>query len=663
MKQSSTPQAAARQPVAQRYDASAIRILAGLEPVRMRPAMYMGSTGPEGLHRMVLEVVENGIDEALAGHCTRVRVTLHDDGSCTVEDDGRGIPVDPHPTDGRPGATVVLTTLHAGAKFGPGIYRVSGGLHGVGISCVNALSSWLELEVHRDGGRWRQRFRQGRPEADLERVGDSDRHGTRIRFRPDPTIFEVDRLSYDALHERVQELAFLNPGVELEIRDERDGRSDRFRYDGGIESFVIHLNRQRGALHTRPFRVKGEAGGVQVDAALQWTALYDLDLRSFVNAIGTVAGGTHVEGLLDALVGAAEDFAREAGLLSEAGFLSIDDLGEGLTCALAVELASPRFEGQAKTRLTNQEVRGAVAELARRQLLEAFRADPRGATKVIRKALDAARVRQAVDRARERSRRRARLGAPTDDDYRVQFGIRSRNWHASAAWITHEGLLSRIAAACRVPPDSRLLDVCCGSGVVGAAFRGRVASLTGLDITPEMVELARERLDEVIEGTVFDMPFEDASFDIVCNREVMHLMPEPERMLREVFRVLRPGGQFVFAQIVPYGADDAPWMYRVFRKKQPLLHHMFLVEDLDRLLLDAGFEGIEHDELRVWESIDVWIDTWETTPVHRQEIRQLYYDAPADVRRVHPFEVLPNGRIRDAWRWVVFSCFKPGGDR
>ena len=261
--------------------------------------------------------------------------------------------------------------------------------------------------------------------------------------------------------------------------------------------------------------------------------------------------------------------------------------------------------------------------------------------------------------ARKKARHTANVEEIDYDTYRTQFGIRSRNWHDSATWIAHDGLLSAHAAMCKVPKTANLLDVCCGSGVVGNAFRGRVATLTGLDITPEMKALSETRLDEVKLGTVFDIPFDDESFEIVVNREFMHLVPYPELMLKQVFRVLKPGGQFIFGQIVPYSPDDAAWMYRIFKKKQPLLHHMFQKDDLVTYLEEAGLSDVETSEYMLWEDIDVWIDTVETTHLHRHEIRELYYNAPADVRRVHPFEVLPDGRIRDQWRWVIYSAFKP----
>jgi DNA gyrase subunit B len=245
--------------------------------------------------------------------------------------------------------------------------------------------------------------------------------------------------------------------------------------------------------------------------------------------------------------------------------------------------------------------------------------------------------------------------------YRQQFGIRSKNWHTSADWITNAGLLALHGGSSRMREDAVVLDICCGSGVVGASFKGKVGKIIGLDLTPEMVALSRTRLDEVVQGDVYDIPFPDNSFDGVCNREVLHLLPQPEKPLAQVFRVLKPGGQFVVGQWIPYSHIDGPWMFQVTKKKQPLFVNNLYDEDMRALLANAGFVGITTEEYRQWEDIDNWIATWETPPLHRHQIRDLYHHCPAEVRAVHPFEISPTGAIRDCWRWVVYSCFKPGG--
>lgn len=645
-----------------KYDASTIVVLAGLEAVRRRPAMYVGSTSSQALQHLVYEAIDNAVDEAIGGHCRRIDVVVHADESCSVEDDGRGIPVDNHPQTGRPAAEVVLTTLHAGGKFGSHGYHVAGGLHGVGISCVNALSDWLVLDIWRDGRHYQQRFGRGHVVTDLADLGPLDKRGTRVHFLPDATIFDPDaRLAFEEISRRARELAYLIPGLQISVTDQREGHHSQHAYEGGLSSFVRSLNATRVPIHPAAVEISGEHEGVQVNAALQWTSLYAEDTRSFANTISTSDGGTHLTGLragISAAVRAcAETIPPEPGA-SEVK-LRPSDTREGLTCVLSVMLVDPRFMGQTKTRLADAVAEVAVEAVVSQQLSAALDASPELARVVVEKARTAARARASARRARDRIQHSHRLQEIDEEAYKQQFGIRSKNWHQSAEWIANDELLAAHAAMCKVQPDARLLDVCCGSGVVGNAFRGKVGSLTGLDITPEMVALSSQRLDKVVQGTVFDIPFQDDSFDIVVNREVMHLFPHPELMLKEVHRVLRPGGQFIFGQIVPFGPEDAAWMHRIFIKKQPLLHHMFMAEDLLQLLTAHGFGGIETSEHLLWESIDVWIDTWETSRLHRHEIRELFYNAPAEVQAVHPIEITPDGHVRDLWRWVIFSSWKP----
>ena len=643
------------------YTADSITVLSGLEPVRQRPGMYIGSTGLEGLHHLVYEVVDNAIDEALAGHCTELTVTLLADGGCAVLDNGRGIPVDAM-EDGRTAAEVVLTTLHTGAKFAQSAYKVSGGLHGVGVSCVNALSERLLLDVWRDGGHFQATFSRGKITAPLHRVEDSALRGTRVYFLPDARIFrDVLDFSSDVLSWRLRELAFLNPGLRITFVDQRGAQPTEavFLYEGGTRSFVAHLNAARIPLHSPPIHIDALCDGVEIDVALQWTSLYAEDTHSFVNSIRTAEGGTHLEGLHRAITDTVRQLAVARGRRG-VDRIRGTDVREGLACVLSLKVPQPEFGGQTKTRLTNAALLEVVRKTVAAHLQQALEADPALAASVIQKALDAARARRASHSAGESARHQLTPEDATPEIYQDQFGERSKNWHDSAVWIAHDELLGRHGAMCKVPPESEALDVCCGSGVVGASFRGRVKKITGLDITPEMVKLSREHLDEVIHGTVYDIPFPDERFELVCNREVMHLMPDPMRMMSEVVRVLKPGGQFVVGQILPFGEADAAWMFRIFKKKQPLLYHMFQEEDFERLLLDAGLVDIEMQEFCVWEDIDVWIDTYETSTLHRHEIRRLFAEAPAEVRAIHPFKILPSGRIQDCWRWCIYSARKPG---
>lgn len=396
------------------YDASSISVLKGLEAVRKRPAMYIGSTGPQGLHHLVYEVVDNSIDEAMAGFCTRVRVVIHEDGSLSVRDDGRGIPVDIHPEEGRPAAEIALTVLHAGGKFKKGSYQVSGGLHGVGVSCVNALSEWLQLDVWRDGSRWQQRYARGEPQVPLTAVGDQaeGERGTRVHFQPDPEIFrETTVFSFDVLSRRLQELAFLNPGLRIDLTDRREDRKVEFHYEGGLRSFVEHLNEARTGLHPKVIHIQGERDQVQVDVALQWTTSYSDNILSFTNNINTIDGGTHVSGLKASLTRTVNSHAQGANLLKANKGESIagDDIREGLTCVVSVKVPEPQFEGQTKSKLGNTEVKGIVEGVVNDRLAAFLEENPSVARTVVSKAVEASRAREAARKARDLARRKSAL--------------------------------------------------------------------------------------------------------------------------------------------------------------------------------------------------------------------------------------------------------------
>ncbi|HCH64254.1 MAG: DNA topoisomerase (ATP-hydrolyzing) subunit B [Deltaproteobacteria bacterium] len=395
------------------YDASAISVLKGLEAVRKRPAMYIGSTGPQGLHHLVYEVVDNSIDEAMAGFCSTVRVVIHEDGSISIRDDGRGIPVDIHPEEGRPAAEIALTVLHAGGKFKKGSYQVSGGLHGVGVSCVNALSEWLQLDVWRDGSRFQQRYTRGVPTTELTAVGEQvGQRGTRVQFQPDPEIFkETTTFSFDVLARRLQELAFLNPGVIISMVDRRDEREVEYCYEGGLSSFVEHLNEARTGLHKDVIHVQGERDRIQVDVAFQWTSSYAETILSFTNNINTIDGGTHVSGLKAALTRTLNTYATQNNLLksNKGATISGDDMREGLTCVVSVKVPEPQFEGQTKTKLGNTEVKGVVEGVLNDRLFAYLQEHPNVAKGVISKAVEASRAREAARKARELARRKSAL--------------------------------------------------------------------------------------------------------------------------------------------------------------------------------------------------------------------------------------------------------------
>ncbi|MBL3591964.1 MAG: DNA topoisomerase (ATP-hydrolyzing) subunit B [Synergistaceae bacterium] len=392
------------------YSASDIQILEGLEAVRRRPSMYIGDTGARGLHHLVYEVVDNAIDESMAGFCSHIEIILHDDGSVTVEDDGRGIPVDPHPATGRPAAEVVLTKLHAGGKFDKKAYQVSGGLHGVGVSVVNALSNWLLLTVSRGGSLWRQRFEKGVPVTDLVMEGATDRRGTKVRFQPDETIFTETTLSWDVLAVRMRELAFLNPGLSIVLRDERTGKEKTFCYSGGIGSFVEYLNRGKTTLFTAPVVIEGEKDGVVVAVGLQYNDTYQERVFAYANLIHTIEGGTHVSGFRTALTRAVNEMARRQKLFKEKDpNLSGDDLKEGLTAVISVKLPEPQFEGQTKTKLGNGEIKGIVDSLLYEGLLNVMDDNPEILKPVVDNAIKARQAREAAKKARELVRRKSAM--------------------------------------------------------------------------------------------------------------------------------------------------------------------------------------------------------------------------------------------------------------
>ncbi len=391
------------------YGAANITVLEGLEAVRKRPGMYIGDTGERGLHHLVFEVVDNSIDEAMAGFCTDILVVLHIDGSVAVEDNGRGIPVEIHPKEGISAAEVVLTKLHAGGKFGSGAYKVSGGLHGVGVSVVNALSETLAVEIKRGGKVYAQRYRRGKPDAPLAETGVSDQTGTKVSFKPDAEIFEQTTFSFDLLSQRLRELAFLNRGVRIVIEEQATQKRHEFLYRGGIEEFVRHLNRAKTPIHSSVIALAGSRDGMEIEAALQWNETYAESIFSFANNINTIEGGTHLTGFRGALTRTLNAYAAANNLLKNGEQLQGEDTREGLTAVLSVKLPHPQFEGQTKTKLGNSDVRGHVEALVNEKLGEYLEEHPTEARAIVSKSLDAARVREATRKAKELARRKGAL--------------------------------------------------------------------------------------------------------------------------------------------------------------------------------------------------------------------------------------------------------------
>ena len=399
-----------------KYSAESIKVLEGLEAVRKRPAMYIGDVGKRGLHHLVYEVVDNSIDEALAGFCTKVVVTFNPDGSVTVDDNGRGIPVDMHKEEKKPAVEVVMTVLHAGGKFDKGSYKVSGGLHGVGVSVVNALSEWLWVEVKRDGRVHRQDYKIGEPQNKLKVTGKAKKTGTRVCFYPDSTIFKVINFEYGIIAERLRELAYLNSGLEIVLRDERteDGETDSFKFNGGLSDFVKYLDENNNPLHNKVVTVKKDTGEVPVDVALRYSHSYNDNILTFVNNINTIEGGTHLSGFRSALTRAMNNHASKNNLIkakkNEKVSLTGEDFREGLTAILSVKVAEPQFEGQTKTKLGNGEIKGIVDKVVYEGILDFLEQNPSIGRKVIEKALLAARSRSAAKKARELIRRKSALG-------------------------------------------------------------------------------------------------------------------------------------------------------------------------------------------------------------------------------------------------------------
>ena len=455
------------------YTASDIKVLEGLEAVRKRPAMYVGDTASYGLHHIVFEAVDNSVDEALAGYCQNIRVVLHADGSCTVVDDGRGIPVDIHEGTGKSAAEVVLTTLHAGGKFESSVYKVSGGLHGVGISVVNALSEWLELEIRRDGRVYTQRYDRGKPQADLTPGEKTTKRGTTIRFKPDPEIFEETTFSFDILSNRLREMAFLNRGLRIQIDDEREEKRLTFLYSGGIRQFVEYINQNKTPVHPKVLYFEGGRGDIQAEVALQYNEGYQENAFSFANNINTREGGTHLTGFRAALTRTLSAYAQAHGFLKNfKGGISGDDVREGLTAVISVRLPEPQFEGQTKAKLGNSEIKGLVESIVNEKLARAFEEDPTTARKIAEKCVRAAQAREAARKARELTRKKG-----FDDD----------------------GLPGKLAECSERDPAVRELFLVEGDSAGGSAKQGRDRRTQAiLPLRGKIINAEKARYDKVL---------------------------------------------------------------------------------------------------------------------------------------------------------------------
>ncbi|MGB9919877.1 MAG: DNA topoisomerase (ATP-hydrolyzing) subunit B [Moorellales bacterium] len=614
------------------YDASQIQVLEGLEAVRRRPGMYIGDTGPEGLHHLVNEVIDNSIDEALAGYCTRIEVIIHPGEAVTVTDNGRGIPVDLHPATGRPAVEVALTMLHAGAKFGGKGYRVTGGLHGVGVSVVNALSEELVVEVKRDGKLHRQSYRRGEPASDLEVVGPAEGTGTSITFRPDPEIFPQVKFSYEVIAERLRELSFLNRGLVLTLEDRRTGRQETFIHTGGLVDFVRYLNNGRQSLYPEPVYLSGEKDGVSVEVALQHHEGYVENILSYANNIHTREGGTHETGFKSALTRVVNDYARRFNLIKEQVTLTGEDIREGLTAVISVKVPEPQFEGQTKTRLGNGEVKSIVEAVVAEGLAAFLEETPAVGRRIVERALLAARAREAARKARELTRRKGGLEITT--------------------------LPGKLADCTVRDPAQAELYLVEGDSAGGSAKQGRDRRFQAiLPLRGKILNVEKSRLDKVLGNeeirAVITAMGTGVGEDFDLNKARYHkliLMTDADvdgahirtLLLTFLYRYMRPLIERGYVYIAQ------PPLYRVSKGKKE--YYVYSDAELEELLGRIGRQGTTLQRYKGLGEMNPE-QLWETTmsPEKRTLLRVSVRDA-AEADRI--FSILMGDRVEPRRRFI-----------
>lgn len=614
------------------YDASQIQVLEGLEAVRRRPGMYIGDTGPDGLHHLVYEVVDNSVDEALAGYCTRIDVTIHKGEMITVTDDGRGIPVDIHPGTGRPAVEVALTMLHAGAKFGGKGYRVSGGLHGVGVSVVNALSERLTVEVKRGGRLYRQEYRRGEPVTELADVGPAEGTGTSISFRPDPQIFPIIKFNYETLAERLRELSFLNRGLLITLRDERTGKEEKFYHTGGLVDFVHYLNDGREGIYPEPIYIAAEKDGVAVEVAMQHHDGYVESILSYANNIHTREGGTHETGFKAALTRVVNDYARRFNLIKDQSVLAGEDIREGLTAVISVKVPEPQFEGQTKTRLGNGEVKGIVESVVAEGLASFLEETPAVAKRIVEKALLAARAREAARKARELTRRKGALE------------------------IT--ALPGKLADCTVRDPAQAELYLVEGDSAGGSAKQGRDRRFQAiLPLRGKILNVEKSRLDKILGNeeiramiTAMGTGVGD-DFDLRKARyHKLILMTDADvdgahirtLLLTFLYRYMRPLVEAGYVYIAQ------PPLYRVTKGKKD--YYVYSEAELEELLAKIGRQGANIQRYKGLGEMNP-DQLWETTmsPERRTLLRVSVRDA-AEADRI--FSILMGDRVEPRRRFI-----------
>ncbi len=560
------------------YNAGQITVLEGLEAVRQRPSMYIGDTGERGFHHLVYEVVDNSIDEALAGHCSDIEVVIHADNSLTVSDNGRGIPVDMHETEGRPAVEVVLTVLHAGGKFNHDAYKVSGGLHGVGVSCVNALSEWLEVEVSRDGALHHMRFERGKTVSELKKVRNTNKSGTTVTFKPDNQIFEVGIFKWDILAKRLRELAFLNAGLSITLKDERSEEGDReenFRYEGGIREFVTHLNEGKHSLCDVIY-LNTERDNTELEVALQYNDGYSDNIFSYANNINTIEGGTHLSGFQAALTRSINAYAKTMPSNRNEASVSGTDVREGLTAIISVKVSDPQFEGQTKTKLGNSDVRGIVESMVNDGLGTYFEEHPQEARQIIDKALSASRAREAARKARELARRKTALDGGS--------------------------LPGKLADCSQRDPSKSELFIVEGDSAGGSAKQGRDSGFQAiLPLRGKLLNVEKARLDKLLNNneiqaliTAIGCGIGSEEFDIQRARyHKIVIMTDADvdgshirtLLLTLLFRQMKPLIEHGYVYIAK------PPLYRITRRKKS--QYVESDEELDRLLLSLALDDVE----------------------------------------------------------------------